>query len=173
MNATENQSDETQSEMKRSLRIAVLCVVMVGVLVWLLSLEYSRADDLLKKGVVDIATVLADSRSVTGRKGRISYVTDISISGTQTRVALKYPLYSGQRFRMLYSQEALVLWCTHRKGWFSSYMLGDASMSADALVEEKLGDTYTIAKWVIAAFGLGGIYLFYDYFRLRRKIRRA
>ena len=175
MSATDNRV-EALSEMKRSLWIGIICLVMVGVLMWLLSLEFARANDLLKNGTVGVATALSDSRSVTGRKGRISYVTEISISGAHTTVGLKVPLSAGQRVRIIYSSAALADWSTDRKGWFYSYMVGDSAMSASALVEEKLGDTYTLGRWVIAAFGLGGLYLIYDYFGtwlLRRPNKRT
>lgn len=165
--------DDVRSEMKRSLWIGTFCLLMSGVLAWLLSLEFGRANDLLQNGTVAVATALSDSRSVSGRKGRISYVTDISISGAQTKIALKSPISAGQSFRIIYSSVALEEWSTHRKGFFYSYIVGDGAMSASALVEGKLGDTYTFGRWAIAAFGLGGLYFIYDFLRIRRALQNV
>ena len=156
------------AESRRTLWTALLCLLMFGALVALIGLEFVRANELIRNGSPTVATAIANSEAVRGRKGRISYSTPIVLDGIQTSVRLNFPVSAGQRFRIIYNATDLAQWASHRKGWFYSFMVGDTAMSPSELVEQKFADTYTLGRWVILAFGTGGVYFFFSYFRERK-----
>jgi hypothetical protein len=171
MTATAPLRTDRNATARRSLGTGILCLVMTGVLVGLFALEFSRANDLIQNGKTTIATAMSDSQTVRGRKGRISYATSISLDGVQTTIGLNFGVRTGDRFRMIYSPSELTSWASQGKGWFYSYMVGGETMSPAALVEQKLGETYTIGRWIVAAFGIGGFYFLYDFFRVRHSLK--
>jgi len=126
----------------------------------------------LLNGKPTTAVAVSEGRIVHGRKGRISYVTQVTLDGTTTTIGLDFKVTAGDRLRIIYSPRALADWSSHQKGLFYSYMIGSSTMSVTALVERKLGDTYTLGRWVVAAVGLLGSYLLYDFYRTQRRLKQ-
>lgn len=159
------------TDSRRSLWSGLGLVALTSVLIYTLSLEFSRAADLLQNGTPATATAVSEGRMIQGRKGRISYATEVLLDGVATTLELGSKLQAGDRFRLIYSPERLADWSSHRKGKFYSYMIGDSKLSTSALVEQKLGGTYTFGRWIVAAFGVIGAYFLYDFYRVRRNLR--
>lgn len=144
-------------------------LLMAAGLSALLWREFSDANELLHHGRQTVAVALTSSKPFSGRKGRISYLTELMIDGRQTSVRFEYPVSAGQRISIIYNPSKLADWTSHRRGWFYAYIVGDSSMSAAHLVGEKLGAAYTMARLVIVFFGFGGLYLLYGYACERRE----
>lgn len=152
---------------RKNLRSAFWAFAFAAALVALVVHEYLGMERLIRSGRDGIATVVNASDMLRGRKGTVSYSTEIELDGVRTKVRLPFRTQNGQRFRVIYRPESLADWASHRKGWFYDYALGSSSEGAWEVYNSNHPTTLTYGKWVFGGATLAICFFVWSYFRER------
>lgn len=148
---------------------AILMAALAIGMPWLAWAAYAEVADLHENGSEGALTVLSDTGTTRGRKGKTTHHYAASLEGIPIRLSTSYVLSPGYSYPVLFSREKLSSYAGHSSGSFYAYKIGRKSEPKWDIFVRDFGKWLLWGMVVLEFLWIFGAWAYWRSFRKNEK----